>query len=293
MPKMKRTSSITYGALILAVVLWGLSFVATKIALGSFTPFSLIFVRFSAASLFFCCFLFRKNAPLIQRSTYRNSFFLALFQPGLYFFFETYGLRYTTATKTALIIATIPVFVMCFSALFLKEKIKPVNALGICISLVGITILVLGGADGIAFDQVMLGDLFVFGAVLSATIYTIFTRHLGKTVPPTQITGLQMIFGSIIFFPFFLWDQPNMHWFEIGSEAIIAVCGLIVFATIGAFLCYNFALSRIDATKVSVFINLIPIVTAVGAWSLLGETMTPLQMTGGAIVIGSVYLANR
>ena len=283
---------ITYGALILAVLFWGLSFVATKIALQSFTPFCLIFLRFSAAALFFGLLLFRKSAPLIHRATFKKIFLLALFQPGLYFFFETYGLKYTSATKTSLIIATIPVVVMLFSIIFLKEKVRIVNVAGIFISLLGIAILIFGGSAHTAVAQMMLGDILVFGAVLSAAVYMIFTRHLGKTIPPTQITGLQMIFGTMLFLPFFLWDQASMEWDLVSLESIIAVIGLIIFATIGAFLCYNFALSKIEATKVSVFINVIPIITAFGAWFLLGETLTPLQLAGGVIVIGAVYLAN-
>ena len=289
---MKSGWHFTYGALILAVIFWGLSFVATKIALQSFTPFCLIFTRFSAASVFFALLLFRRGAPLIRRATFKKIFLLALFQPGLYFFFETYGLKYTTATKTSLIIATIPVVVMALSAVFLKEKVKPVNIAGIVISLVGIVLLVFGSTGHIELGGIMTGDLLVFGAVLSAAIYMIFTRHLGKTIPPVQITGLQMIFGAVLFFPFFLWDQASMEWSAVTAESVIAVTALIVFATIGAFLCYNFALSRIEATKVAVFLNVIPIVTAIGAWSLLGESLSPVQMVGGGIVVGAVYLAN-
>jgi drug/metabolite transporter (DMT)-like permease len=283
---------LTYGSLVLAVLFWGLSFVATKIALQSFTPFCLIFTRFSAAALFFALLLFRKGAPLIQKTTFKKIFLLALFQPGLYFFFETYGLKYTTATKTSLIIATIPIVVMVLSIIFLKERVRPVNVAGIVISLVGIVMLVFGSSGHIEIYGIMLGDLLVSGAVLSAAIYMIFTRHLGKTIPPTQITGLQMIFGTVIFFPFFLWDQASMDWGRVSVASVTAIVGLIVFATIGAFLCYNFALSKLEATKVSVFINVIPIVTAIGAWALLDESLSAMQLGGGSIVIGAVYLAN-
>lgn len=283
---------LTYGSLVLAVLFWGLSFVATKIALQSFTPFCLIFTRFSAAALFFALLLFRKGAPFIQKTTFKKIFLLALFQPGLYFFFETYGLKYTTATKTSLIIATIPIVVMVLSIIFLKERVRPVNVAGIVISMAGIIMLVFGGSGHIEIHGIMLGDLLVSGAVLSAAIYMIFTRHLGKTIPSTQITGLQMIFGTVIFFPFFLWDQASMDWGSVTVASITAIVGLIVFATIGAFLCYNFALSRLEATKVSVFINVIPIVTAIGAWALLDESLSAMQLGGGIIVIGAVYLAN-
>ncbi|MEA3471138.1 MAG: EamA family transporter, partial [Thermodesulfobacteriota bacterium] len=67
---------------------------------------------------------------------------------------------------------------------------------------------------------------------------------------------------------------------------------LTVFATIGAFLCYNFALTRIAATQASLFINIIPIITAIGAWILLNETLTMIQAFGGILVLLSVFIAN-
>lgn len=283
---------ITYAALTLAVIFWGFSFVATKIALQSFTPFCLIFIRFSMASLFFAFLLFHRGAPPISRDTFKKLFLLALFQPGLYFFFETYGLKYTTATKTSLIIATIPIIVLLLSIIFLKERFRPVNMIGIVISLLGVSLLIFGGSASVDPNTMMFGDILVFGAVISAAIYMIFARYLGRTISPVQITGLQVIFGALLFLPFFLWDMRSMHWQQINREAIIAVIGLTIFATIGAFLCYNFALSRIAAARAAVFINAIPIITAFGAWILLGESLTSLQMAGGAVVIGAVCLAN-
>lgn len=283
---------ITYAALALAVIFWGFSFIATKIALASFTPFCLIFARFSTAAIFFACLLFRRGAPPINKDTFRKLFLLALFQPGLYFFFETYGLKFTSATKTSLIIATIPILVLILSAIFLKERVRLVNAAGIVMSLLGVALLVFGEKEAAISSGVLWGDFLIFGAVLSATIYIIFARYLGQTISAVQITGLQVIFGALLFLPFFLWDLNSMNWQQISIEAIIAVICLTVFATIGAFLCYNFALSRIGAARASVFINAIPVITAFGAWTLLGETLTSVQIMGGVIVLFAVYLAN-
>jgi len=285
-------SVLPYVALVLAVTFWGLSFIATKIALQSLTPFCLIFIRFSLASLFFGYLLFSRGAPPVSRDTFKKLAVLALFQPGLYFFFETYGLKFTTATKTALIIATIPIVVLILSSLFLRERMRPINIIGIICSIFGVSLLMFGGSTPLAVGEMMVGDMLIAGAVLSAAVYIIFARHLGQTISPIQITGLQIIYGTMIFLPFFLWDVQHVQWTQVCLQVIIAVIGLTVFATIGAFSCYNYALSRVAAARASVFINAIPIVTAFGAWILLGESLTIIQMGGGVIVIGAVYLAN-
>lgn len=290
----KQTDSTlsTYLALTLAIVFWGFSFIATKVALASFTPFCLIFFRFAAASVFFVWLLKRTGFPPFNRQNLKLLALLAIFQPGLYFTFETIGLQYTTATKTSLIIATIPIVVLLLSVLFLRERVKPINAIGICISMAGVCLLVFGEGHTATSGGALLGDLMIGGAVLSAAVYMIIARHLGQTVTPIQITGMQIIFGAILFLPAFLYDLPQLSWGEIRYEGIIALAALTLFATIGAFLCYNYALSRIPAARAAVCINGIPVVTAFGAWVLLGESLAPLQLVGGVIVLAAVYLAN-
>lgn len=286
-----KNSILIYGALVLAVVCWGFSFIATKIALQSLTPFCLIFIRFALASVFFAIMLLRRSPTPISRDSFKKLFLLALFQPVLYFFFETYGLKYTSATKTSLILGTVPVVVLVLSIIFLKERVRLITAVGILFSLTGVSLLIFGSGET-AIHSSVIGDLLVVGAVLSAAVYMIFARHLGKTISPLQITGLQMILGTFLFLPFFLWDMHSVTWSAVAFEAIIAIVGLAVFATVGAFYCYNYALSHIEAARASVFINAIPIITAFGGWLILDESLAPLQMIGGAVVLGSVYLAN-
>ena len=284
---------LTYIALMLAVLFWGLSFVATKVALQSFTPFCLIFFRFFTASLFFIALFWRTGFRPLSKKELKSLLLLAVMQPGLYFTFETFGLQYTSATKTSLIIATIPVVVLSLSALLLRERIRLINFFGIMLSLIGVALLVFGSDNKEELGGMLTGDLLIFGAVLSASVYMIMTRRLGANIPSRQITGMQIIFGAMIFFPAFVYDLPKFNPQAITSEALFAVAGLTLFATIGAFLCYNYALTKIPVAKASVCINAIPLVTAFGAWVLLGESLTMVQLSGAGIVLLAVFLANH
>jgi drug/metabolite transporter (DMT)-like permease len=286
-------SFLTYLALATAVFFWGLSFVATKIALQSFSPFCLIFFRFFTAAIFFVVLLSRTGFPSLTKKTLKSLLLLALMQPGLYFLFETYGLQYTSATKTSLIIATIPVVVLVLSAFFLKERLRPINILGVVVSLAGVAMLVFGGRAQTDLQGMMIGDMLIFGAVLAASVYMIMTRRLGESLSSLQITGMQIIFGALLFLPLFLWDLPGLDWQSVSRDSFIALIVLTIFATIGAFLCYNYALTRIPAAQAAVCINGIPLVTACGAWVLLGETLSSLQLIGGGLVLVAVFLANH
>ncbi len=283
---------LTYLALATAAFFWGLSFVATKIALQSFSPFCLIFFRFFSAALFFVVLLWHTGFPSLTKKTFRSLLVLALMEPGLYFLFETFGLQYTSATKTSLIIATIPVVVLVLSSFFLKERLRPINMLGIAVSLAGVALLVFGGRPQIGLKGMMFGDMLIFGAVIAASVYMILTRKLGESLSSLQITGMQIIFGALLFLPLFLWDLPHLDWQSVTKNSLMALIVLTIFATIGAFLCYNFALTRIPAAQAAVCINGIPLVTACGAWVLLGETLTSMQFFGGALVLVAVFLAN-
>lgn len=282
-----------YIALIAAVIFWGLSFVATKIALESIPLFTLVFARFSLASCFLLVFVIRRGFPDFSGKDHVNMFIIALFEPGLYFIFETLGLKYTTAPKASLIIATIPVVVVIFSALFLREKTRITGLLGIGLSLTGIAVLITGDPQ-FKWDLSgsMLGDVLIIGAVVSAALYIVSARKLGQTRSTFEITSMQLMYGAIFYMPAFFWELPNIHWSVISGRSIGALVYLTIFATICAFFCYNFALSRVPASRAAVFINGIPVVTTLAAWILLGEKLTMIQAAGGGIVLFAVFLTN-
>jgi drug/metabolite transporter (DMT)-like permease len=283
-----------YLALCSAVFFWGLSFVATKIALESFPTFTLIFARFALASCFFLLLMTRYGLPRVTRKNQAKLFLTALFEPGLYFVFETLGLQHTTAPKAALIIAVIPVVVVVLAAIFLRERTGLGALLGIGTTLVGIAVLIGGNLRcGSTWHGEVLGDLLIVGAVLSAACYTVCARDLGRHHSAREITSIQALYGALFFAPACLMELPQIEWSHVSFRSSAALVYLTLFATVGAFLCYNYALARLPASRAAVFINGIPVVTAAAAWLLLGETLTAAQLGGGALVLFGVYLTNR
>ena len=291
---MKSTTHVlAYTAMIAVTVFWGLSFVATKIALETFPTFTLIFIRFSAAGLFFFFLMLSRGLPKFSRRDHARIFLTALFEPGLYFIFETIGLQYTSAPKTALIIATIPVAVLMFAFLFLGERTSVTSILGIGLSLLGIGILVVGDPQfSWQIEGSLLGDLLIMGAVVTAALYMVSARNLGKEHNALDITGYQMMYGALLYVPLFLWELPSVQWSAMSGRSIGALAYLTLFATCAGFLFCNFALTKLPAGKASVFVNGIPVVTAIGAWFILGESLTMLQICGGIIVLTAVCLTN-
>jgi drug/metabolite transporter (DMT)-like permease len=284
---------LIYTALIAVVIFWGLSFVATKIALETLPTFTLVFIRFSLATFFFFLLMLNQGLPRFSGRDHARIFLMSLFEPGLYFIFETIGLQYTSAPKASLIIATIPVAVLIFAFLFIGERPAITSVLGIGLSLIGIGILIVGDPQfSWALGGSLLGDLLILGAVITAALYMVCARQLGKDHSALEITALQMMYGALLYAPAFFLEMPSVDWSGISGRSLIALAYLTIFATCAAFLFYNYALSKLPAGKASVFINGIPVVTAIGAWVLLGESLTLLQIGGGIIVLTAVGLTN-
>ncbi|MBT4526119.1 MAG: DMT family transporter [Deltaproteobacteria bacterium] len=285
---------LIYAALLMAVSIWGLSFVVTKIALKEFSVYGLILARFGSASVIFLIILTLKGFPKFTKTEHGSLILIAIFQPGLYFFFETMGLQNTTASKAGLIVAMIPIVVLLLSAIFFREKITSRSVTGIGLSLVGVGLLIIGEANGSwPMGGNIIGDLYMCGAVLSAAIYMIMVKKLSQKHSVLHITGMQIIYGTLIFIPFCLIKIETWQLSQLSFGAIAAVFFLAVLATIVAFFCYNFALSQIDSSKAVVFINMIPVITAASAWIIIGESLTIMQMGGGALVLLAVWLVNQ
>ena len=291
---MKSSEAGLYLALCAAVLFWGVSFVATKMALEGFPTFTLIFARFALASCLFLLLMTRYGFPRVTRRNQAKLFLTALFEPGLYFLFETLGLQHTTAPKAALIIAVIPVVVVVLAAMFLRERTSLGGLLGIGTTLVGIVVLIGGDLQrDSTWRGEILGDLLIAGAVLSAACYTVCARDLGRHHSAWEITSIQTLYGALFFAPACLMELPQIDWPHVTLRSYAALVYLTLFATVGAFLCYNYALVRLPASRAAVFINGIPVVTAAAAWLLLGETLTAAQLGGGVLVLFGVYLTNR
>ena len=282
-----------YMALSAAMLFWGLSFVATKLALESFSTFTLVFVRFALASCIFLAFILMRGFPRFTAKDQMKIVLMAFFEPGLYFVFETIGLQHTSAPKVALIIATIPVVVMILSTFLLRERSSVMNLFGMAVSIVGIFVLISGDLKGNwEFGGSFLGDLYIFGAVISASLYIVSARHLGKKHSAFDFTSMQIIYAALLYIPAFIWEFPDMLWSDISIRSLWALAFLVLFATVSGFLCYNYALTKVTATKAAVFINGIPVITVISAWFLLGETLTIIQGLGGIIVLLGVFLTN-
>ncbi len=289
----RHATPTVYLALTATTFFWGLSFVATKIALETIHPALLLFARFAVAGIFLLFFLPRGSIKTLSARDHLLLFATAAFEPGLYFLFETLALQRIHAAEASLIVATIPVVVLLLSAVFLGEKNNWKVGTGIVLSLAGVAVLTLTGENSaVNPDGSATGYIFMFGAVFTASGYITLARSLTRRLTAFLVTTMQVVYGGLFFAPaaFLKWDSAALHNISLRSAAGLAF--LIFFATLCAFLCYNFSLTRINAAVASTYLNGIPLVTAGAAWLILGERLSAGQWIGGGLIILSVYMVN-
>ena len=291
--KDKRPLSLTYFLLILAMLFYGISFISTKILLESYGPVAIVWLRLIVST----CLLFlidRRGgkSPKIARSDLKYFLILALFQPFLYFLCETYGLNMVSPSITSIIIATIPVFTPLAAVPLLKEKVTPAMVGGLVLSFAGVGVIVLGDLSSPSFS--VIGIILIFGAVLAAVGYTVFTKKIPMSYSTVTIVRYQNLFGLIYFLPLFiLLEAPKVVSTPIAVDNLFHLIFLAFLPSTASFIFLSHAIRTIGPSKSNVFTNTIPVYTALLSFFFLGEAFSLYKVGGILIVMAGVFLSQK
>ncbi len=280
-----------YIALILAMFIWGLSFIWYKQAFLAFRPATVIILRLFISSpllLFSALILSRLKWPV--RKDIKYFLLLAFFEPFLYFIGESYGMLYVSSTLASIIVATIPLITPIAGYYFFKERLKINNYFGILISFTGVVLVVY--VDGRSGEAPWFGILLMILAVLSTVGYTILLKRLSENYNALSIVWFQNFIGGIYFVPLFLFTEvKSIAWSTLTFKDFIPVFYLAIFASSLAFLFFIQGVRRFGMTKSVVFINFIPIVTAIFAVYILQEKLPWLKVLGILIAISGLLMS--
>jgi drug/metabolite transporter (DMT)-like permease len=287
-----RPPASAYAAAVGMTVAFGLSFVATKYALRGFEPLLLALLRFSlAGGILWVVWRLRRGPERVSRGELGRLAALGFISLTVYFSFENLGIARTSASEAAILIATIPLFVVILNTFTLRERNTARQWAGIVISFAGIAALVLLGGSG-AGGGGLTGNLLVLAASLSAAVYSILARRLLVSRPALFVTTFQNLFGALFMLPLALAEAALVGARHPTPSAAGGVLFLTVVCSITAYLLLNYAFRFIAASRVAVFINLTPIVAVASAYVLLGERFTPGQALAAAVVVAGVWVTN-
>lgn len=277
-------------ALVLAMVLWGGTYVITRWALEGAGPFSILWLRLTIAALVLIPFAHRQGFRFRQVLDPRLVGF-GITGMILHLGFEIVGLRFTSASSAALIIATAPAVTAAFSVAFLGERLTKPRWVGIAASIVGV-VLVTGGMEEGGYPLGWLGNLFVFGGVLMWAVFTVQGKKVSLHLPPLVTTTAATISAALFSLPLAGAEVAISGAPALNVTSVAAIIYLGIFASAAAYGLWNHALRHVDASVAGPFINLVPVLGVAFAL-LLGETLTPVQLLGGLIVTGGIYAGHR
>ena len=299
---MKDKKFIVHLSGVIAMVFWGLSFIWSTQVFKYLNPTTTIFFRLIISSVFLGTILlvaktqslkdsktqsrrvaeFKKNLKLFALA--------ALFEPFLYFIFESYGLLNAAPVVSSAIIATIPLFTPIAAFFFLKERLTPWNIAGFIISFFGVIFMLVN--KNLELTVSLKGVIFLFSAVMVAVAYSISLRKLTLLYKPLTITFVQNVIGMIYFIPMvFIMEKVTPSDIMGISHYIIPLLSLGVFASSVSYTLWAFAFSKLGAAKANIYSNLIPVFTAIFSCLIIRESLNTQKILGILLVIGGLILS--
>lgn len=276
---------------LLTVIIWGATFVSTKVLLNhGLGPQEIMIYRFLLAYL---GIWFIGPARLFAKSPKDELLCVVLGITGgsLYFLLENTALQITLASNVSLIICTSPIFTaLLVSVFFRKEKLSPRLLSGSAIALVGVAFVVYNGSFLLRINP--LGDFLTILAAISWAFYGIILKELGKRYSSLFITRKVFIYGILTILPVTLSQPDALHPARL---AIPAVAGNIAFlgiaASLLAYLAWNVTVKELGVIKTTNYIYFIPLVTLLASAVIIREKITLVALAGAALIVLGVYMA--
>ena len=287
---MEHKNTLGHLAALFTAVVWGTTFISTKVLLRDFQPVEILLFRFVLGFLALGLIYPRRltGTSLRQELTFAGA---GLCGVSLYFLLENIALTYTMASNVGVIISVSPFFTAIFSRMFLKEEPLRANFfLGFLLAIAGIFLISFNG-QRLALDP--LGDVLALLAALVWAAYSVLTKRIGGYGYHTILTTRRIFFYGILFMlPAVLMMDFRLDLTQLGNPVSL---GNLLFLGLGAsalcFVTWNFAVKAMGAVKTSVYLYLVPVITVVASSLILRETITPMAGAGTALTLSGLILS--
>lgn len=290
---MLKTQNLFYHVIAIAtVIIWGTTFVSTKILIHTgLSPVEILLYRFVLA---YVCILAVSHKRLWAASIKDEGllFLSGLFGGSLYFIAENTALGITLASNVSLLICTAPVFTTLLASLFYKEPLQKKLLYGSAVALLGVGLVVFNGSVLLKINP--LGDCLTLVAALSWAFYCLLLKRLSKSYATLFITRKVFFYGILSLFVYFLFFPFDLR---IGLLRLpVVYLNLFFLGFVASMLCYlmwNKAVQLLGASQTANYIYIVPLVTMLTSAVFLAETLTLTSLLGALCIIGGVYIAEK
>ena len=300
----KKTHTLSLLAALTSAVIFGMSFMFSKLALEVAAPTVLLAFRFTVAVAAMSLVILvnalvgkLRGRPLFAFSLRGKPVYklvlLGIVQPVAYFIFENYGILYTSSAVAGTIISAVPVCCILMDVLVLHERVTLKQVLCALGAIGGVALISVGGAMMVS----ALGMLFLVLTMLSDTLYYGISHNAAKRFTPFEMTYVMFIVGMVVFIPVGLIYAGGLHSPLITGPMHdggfwVAVLYLGLLSSVLAYGLLNFANSHLSVSETSLFSNVTTVVSVLAGVVLLKEPFSVWQMLGVAVILVCVFVAN-
>lgn len=278
---------------IITIIIWGTTYISTKVLLRDFQPVEILFIRFIMG----LAILFIAYPKLLKGTTLKQEVLFALaglFGICLYYLLENIALTYTSASNVGVIICVAPFFTAIVSHVFAKEKEKLRKGffLGFIIAMIGIAFMSYSGSK---LELNPFGDLLALLAALVWACYSVVTKKISNFGYNTILTTRRtFLYGTIFMIPTLFIFDFNIELVKFAEPTyLLNILYLGLGASALCFVTWNYSVKVLGAIKTSIYIYMVPVITVVTSVLILNEKITVLSGIGIVLTLVGLILSQK
>jgi len=276
--------------MLVVCLIWGLNFSVTKGAFVRFPPLAFTAVRFAIASVLLVPLVRRiEGDASLPAGALRRLIVLGVVGNTLYQLGFISGLARTSASNSALILASMPSLVALLAAGLGFEPARRRVIGGVLVATAGVVLVVLAAGAGLGQGE-MAGDLLTLGAVFCWAGYTLGLRDLPPGISPLRVTMVTTVAGAPGLILAGAPDLVRMEWGEVGLAGWAALAYATLLSLVVAYLIWNRSVQLVGPSRTAIYMCITPLIAVVGAAVMLGERPRPLQAVGAGLILAGVLL---
>ncbi len=293
---MSNSKVFPYLEAVFAVVVWGASFIATKVVLRDIPPVTVVWLRFAMGVVILgLAVALRKQFALLNRNEWLYFALLGFLGITFHQWLQSNALQTSEASTTAWIVSTTPVFMAILGWVVLKENLGAIKIAGILLAFMGVLLVVYDGnlrtISLRSFGKP--GDILILISAVNWAVFSALSRRGLKTHPASLMMFYVMLMGWVFTSILFFATQDVSEIGNLTFNGWIAILFLGVFCSGLAYIAWYDALKALSTAQTGVFLYIEPLVAVAVAFFILGEPITLASMLGGGIIILGVWLVNR
>ncbi len=270
------------------------TYIAAKRALDELPPWEVALFRFTFAGLVFGALLVVRRVRIPGRDLLGLAALGFVAVPLTQGFFLA-GLSLSTPEHAALLYALTPIFVFLIARLRLGERATALKMIGIAVALAGVVVVLFarGSVTLPGSSRHVLGDLLILFAVVAWAIFAVGGKIYAERYGSVVSTAAAIVAGTLLYLPFGVAFSDLHRFARLTPMGWASLAYLVVLTSVAAYLLYYWSLARAEASRVAIWSNLQPVLTALLAWAAYGERLSAPFVAGGAMVLAGVVLTER